>query len=196
MALTIFRSKLITGHVEARNWSRQVGPQRKRWIVIHDMQWAEKDDTAQRCAEMFRDQPPGPSGSSSHFCIDRRHLIECVPAELVAWHAPGANQFGIGLEHAGFAKQTRDQWLDDYGKEMLALSARLTAELCQHFQIPCEPLDPEDLRANLMGITRHQDVTLAFPEKSHGHTDPGDAFPFDYYLDLVRGHLVGSSAAV
>jgi N-acetyl-anhydromuramyl-L-alanine amidase AmpD len=194
--MALFRSALITGHIEARNWSRQLGPQRKKWIVLHDMQMAEKDDTATGCAGFFRDQQPGPSGSSCNFCASNREIIECVPAELVAWHAPGANQYGIGIEHAGFAKQTRAQWLDDYGKQMLSLSAKLCAELCQHFGIPAVELDPEDLRAGLTGITTHAAVTIAFPEKSHGHIDPGPEFPLDYYLERVRGHLLGTSAEV
>lgn len=196
MPLALFRSALVTGHIEARNWSRQLGPQRKRWIVLHDMEAPEKGDTAESVARFFRDQAPSPSGSSAQFCIDSDSVVECVPAELVAWHAPGANQLGIGLEHAGYGRQTREQWLDDYGKTMLSLSAQLCAELCQHFGIPPVALDPDDLRANLTGITRHADVTLAFPEKSHGHTDPGPAFPLDYYLALVRGHLLGASATV
>jgi N-acetyl-anhydromuramyl-L-alanine amidase AmpD len=170
--------------IPAANWQRNAGPQRKRWIVLHSMEAPEKGDTAESVAQWFGGLRGAAPEASAHYCVDNDSIVECLAAELVAWHAPGANQLGIGIEHAGFAKQTREQWLDAYGRAMLALSAKLTAALCQHFQIPVEYVDADDLRHQLTGITTHQQVSVAFGKSTH--SDPGPAFPMRDYLDLVR----------
>ena len=72
-------------------------------IVIHTMEMDEKGDTAERCAQWFRN--PG-ARVSAHYCVDADSIVQCVRDQDVAWHAPGANHDGIGIEHAGRAKQT------------------------------------------------------------------------------------------
>lgn len=193
LAQTRFESSLPMAFVAAANWSRNVGPQRKRNVVLHSMEWAEKGDTAEQCAAYFAGQKTTPEAtrSSAHFCIDSNSIVMCVRPELVAWHAPGANQLGIGIEHAGFARQSAAEWRDDFSSKMLALSAKLCAELCQHFRIPVEFVDRTDLRAGLMGITTHAEVTLAFAKSTH--MDPGVGFPMRDYLALVRSHTIASS---
>lgn len=171
---------------EAVNWSRAIGPQRKTWIVIHCMQWPERGNSAEWCGRFFAGlEGPAPK-ASAHYAVDSDSIVECVPAEYVAWHAPGANQQGIGIEHAGYARQSRAEWLDPYGKCMLDLSARLAAELCAHFGIPTEFLDAADLHLGLSGITTHAEVSRAFGKSTH--MDPGPAFPMAEYLAWVRGH--------
>lgn len=188
----MFASSLIGQTIPAVNWSTLVGPQPKKWIVCHAMQAPEKDGTALSVANFFHRQPPSKDGSSCNFCIDRTTIIQCVAAELIAWHAPGANQQGIGIEHAGYSDQTRGQWLDPFGEDMLTLSARLCAELCRHFTIPAEPVDVAGLLAGKPGITVHAWVSQAFRKSKHW--DPGEGFPLDWYVERVRGFLDGSSA--
>lgn len=189
----MFASSLITATVPAVNWSSLIGPQVKDTIVLHDMQAPEKDGTALGVARFFARQKPGSDGSSAHFCVDRTTIIQCVPAERIAWQAPGANRNGIGIEHAGYADQSRAEWLDAYGVDMLTLSARLCAELCRHFNIPPDPVDVAGLRARKPGITVHRWVTEAFHKSNH--SDPGEAFPLDWYLERVRSFLGGSPAS-
>lgn len=179
--------KLALPHtvIEAANWSRHIGPQRKRVIVLHAMEAPEKGETAESCARYF--QRPEVQ-ASAHYCIDSNSIVQCLPPELVAWHAPGANQFGIGLEHGGYSKQTRPEWLDPYGVSMLELSAHLAALLCFHFHIAVEELDASDVRGGLCGFATHATVTKAFPEKKGTHWDPGPGFPMRDYLQLVRKH--------
>lgn len=171
---------------EAANWSRGIGPQRKTWIVIHCMQWPERGNSAEWCGRFFAGLEGKAPDASAHYAVDTDSIVECVPAERVAWHAPGANQQGVGIEHAGYARQSRAEWLDPYGRAMLDLSARLTAELCDHFGIPVECLDEDDLRGGLSGITTHEQVSLAFGKSTH--MDPGPHFPMGEYLAMVRGH--------
>lgn len=172
-------------YVEASNWSRQLGEQHKKWVVLHSMEMAEALGTARHCAAYFAGQPRSNSGSSAHACIDNLETIQCVPWGSVAWHAPGANQLGIGLEHAGYARQTAEQWLDSYGLAMLERSTWLCAQLCQLFAIPVQVVDSAGLLAGTPGITTHALVSEAWPHRG-AHTDPGVGFPLSHYVELVR----------
>lgn len=178
------RFKLSLPHrvIEAANWSRHVPPQPKLWVVLHTMEAPEKGDCAENVARYFA-RPS--TRVSAHFCIDNDSIAQCVPAELVAWHAPGANKFGIGLEHAGYARQTAAAWRDPYSAAMLDLSQRLCAELVHHFAIPVQFVDAKGLLALKPGITTHAECTKAWPDKGT-HTDPGPHFPLREYLDGVR----------
>lgn len=177
-----FKLSLPHGVVDAANWSRELGRQPKRWIVLHSMEAPEKGDTAENVARYFARSS---TRASAQFCVDNDSIVQCVPAECVAWHAPGANRLGIGIEHAGYARQSPGQWRDSYSAAMLDLSARLCAELVHHFAIPVDFIDGEALRANRPGITTHLQVTRAWPDKGT-HTDPGPGFPLREYLDAVR----------
>ena len=101
----------------------------------------------------------------------------------IAWHAPGANGNGIGIEHAGYAKQTEAQWLDAYGMDMLRRSAELVAHICKRWNIPVVRLTPELVKAGRRGICGHWDVTQAFRKSTH--TDPGPNFPWTRYMAMV-----------
>lgn len=123
-------------------------------------------------------------GIVSHNCIDADSVICCVPPERIAWHAPGANRRGIGIELAGYARQTRAQWLDDFSLRMLMLAAELTAYLCERFGIPVAFIGAEHVKRGAAGITTHAEVTKAFPGKGT-HWDPGPHFPVSEYLRFV-----------
>jgi len=151
-------------------------------IVLHSMEAGEASTTAEAVASWFA----GSSApkASAHYCIDDDSIVQCVLDKDVAWAAPGANKNGIHLEHAGYARQTREQWLDDFSSRMLALSACLTARLCVTYNVPPVFVDREGLKRNERGITTHNEVTWAFRKSTH--TDPGKHFPIDHYLDLVK----------
>jgi N-acetyl-anhydromuramyl-L-alanine amidase AmpD len=180
---------------EARNWSRAVLSQHKRWIVLHSMEAPEKGDTAEWCADFFagidhrtRARVLAPE-ASAHYAVDSDHVFCCVEPDRVAWHAPGANQLGVGIEHAGYARQTRAEWLDVFSRPMLELSASLTAYLMRRFQIPLVFVGASQLRSGLGGITTHAECTKAWPEKGGTHTDPGANFPLADYLSMVSEAL-------
>lgn len=158
-------------------------------IVIHTMEMDEKGSTAENCAEWFRN--PG-AKVSAHYCVDADSIVQCVRDQDVGWHAPGANHDGIGIEHAGRAKQTGRDWSDAYSTAMLERSAALVAELCGRYEIPVTWLYAADLLAGKRGITTHDAVSKAF--KRGSHWDPGTGFPVEKYLALVRKQL-GAPAA-
>ncbi len=170
--------------IEAANWQRDVGPQTKRNIVLHSIECAEASTAAENTAKWFAGRLGVAPRTSAHACVDDDSIVQCVPWERIAWHAPGCNKQGIGIEHAGWARQTPEQWRDDYSRRMLQRSAWLVARLCAQFQIPVVFVDAGGLVLGEAGITTHAEVTRAFGKSDH--TDPGVAFPMTDYLRLVR----------
>jgi hypothetical protein len=174
---------LTIPYMEAVNWTRDVGPQPKHVIVLHCMEWPESATSAEWCASFFAGKQGPPPQASAHYVVDDDSVICCVPPDRIAWHAPGANGNGIGIEHAGYARQSRAQWLDDYSLRMLSLSAELTAWLCRRFDIPMQFIVAEHLKRGGRGITTHAEVTKAYGKSTH--LDPGPFFPLGDYLRFV-----------
>jgi hypothetical protein len=190
--------------IRAKNFTA-VDPMRPRGIdliVIHDMEAPQVKGTAQRCANYFANQasqgsklPDGSifmAGSSAHYCLDANEIVQSVLERDVAWHAPGANHNGIGLEHAGYAKFGPRDWASTYSQAMLVRSAHLCARLCSLYGIPLQAVDEKGLLLKERGITTHAAVSEAF--KMSTHWDPGKSWPMAYYLDLVRAAAIPATA--
>ncbi len=155
------------------------------WVVIHTMEAPEKPGTARNIAKWFAgDTAPQ---ASAHYCVDESECVRSVLEKDVAWHAPGANAKGIGIEHAGFARMTVE-WMMDGPQAMLERSARLVADICSRYAIPAARRTPEELKSGLRGICGHKDVTDAF-SGGVGHWDPGPSFPWDQYIERVRFYM-------
>jgi N-acetyl-anhydromuramyl-L-alanine amidase AmpD len=153
-------------------------------VVLHTMEIAEDDRAAENCATWFANPM---ARASAHYCVDADSIVQCVRDQDVAWHAPGANHDGIGIELAGRARQSRSDWNDRYSTATLARAATLTAQLCRRHAIPVAWLHAADLRAGKRGLTTHAAVSEAF--KRSNHTDPGTAFPFERFLGFVKTAL-------
>lgn len=152
-------------------------------IVIHDMEAPEKGTTAESIATYFHNGPATPS--SAHYCIDDNTVVQCVHDHDVAFAAPGANTHGLHFEHAGYARQSKHEWADDYSTRMLRdVSAPLVAQRAAKYGIPVRWLTVADLKAGKSGITSHANVSAAFHESTH--TDPGANFPAAQYIAWVR----------
>jgi N-acetyl-anhydromuramyl-L-alanine amidase AmpD len=169
--------------VESPNMTRTSG-RRIDLVVLHTMETAEDANAAENCAAWFRNPA---ARVSAHYCVDADSIVQCVRDKDVAWHAPGANHDGLGIEHAGRARQSPAEWRDAYSTAMLVRSAGLVAGLCRRYEIPVSWLHAADLKANKRGLTTHAAVTEAF--KRGTHWDPGPNFPFQRYLGLVRAAL-------
>ncbi len=154
-------------------------------IVLHSMEAVKKPTTAEAVAN-WSASAAAPD-TSFHYAIDNDSIVQCVRDEDTAWHAPGANHNGIGFEHAGFARQTKAEWMDDFGLQMLGRSAELAAKLVVKYSIPVEFVDAEGLKVGKRGFTTHAEVSKAF--KKSTHTDPGKGFPLAEYLDMVKNFV-------
>jgi len=173
------RYKDLTGQ-PARPW---------KLIVIHDMEAPEKDKTAENVAEWFHSAAT--PQTSAHYCIDNNSVIQCVQLRDVAYAAPNANRNGIHLELAGYASQSASDWLDAYGKAMLALTAKLIAKIIvPKTDIPVQFVNAAGIAAGQHGITTHAQVSKWSAAHGlpgdHSHTDPGPNFPMTQFIQMIK----------
>lgn len=172
--------------IEAKWFMRWPGPNKRRTvrvIVIHDMEFPERGDTAEVIAKDFATRPPKNKGSA-HICVDNNSIVQCVRDNDIAYAAPGCNNDGIQIELAGYAKQTPQEWLDPYGVALLALGADATAQYCLKYDIPPVHLTDAQLRAGQKGIVGHAQVSVVY--KKSDHPDPGPNFPWTYFMAHVN----------
>jgi N-acetyl-anhydromuramyl-L-alanine amidase AmpD len=162
-------------------------------VVMHSAETSERPETAEALGAYFADPKRlnnagelVPVTASAHYSVDSNSIVQSVKEEDVAFHvrARGVNDMSIGVELAGRASQSREEWLDTYGKAMLPLAANLVRGICERHQIPLERSDALGLRSGKPGITSHVDIRDAFSEDTH--YDPGPGFPWDVFMDLVR----------
>lgn len=170
--------------VRARNFTK-AEDRKIDLVVIHTMEAPEKPGTAENVAAWFAG--PNAPKASVHYCVDVDSIVQTLEEKHVAWGAPGANEHGIHIEHAGYAKQTSAEWDDVYSRTMLERSAELVAGICVRHRIPVERVTAEGLKRGERGITGHSDVSEAF--KKSTHWDPGPNFPWTAFLDRVRQHV-------
>lgn len=160
-------------------------------ICIHTMECHEtKLDAAEAVALWFADKAkgyPAPK-ASAHYLVDQNSIVQSVRDMDEAWHASQANPRSIGIEHAGFAAQTMEEWSDPASSSILWRSAKLTARLAKKYGIPPIKISPEGVRVGQIGFFGHVDVTVGFGNKG-GHTDPGKNFPWASYLALVAENM-------
>lgn len=183
---------MITIPIINARWLTRVTGNVKRKIqviVIHSMEAPEKGTTAEACARYFATTD---RKASAHYCIDNNSIVQCMMIKNVAYGAKGFNRAGLHLEHAGYARQTREDWLDEYSTSMLKLSAQLCREiLIPRLKIDVRQLSEEEIRAIshgdkiITGFCTHAQITHALRIKG-GHTDPGVGFPMNQYLEWVK----------
>lgn len=173
------------GYVEANNYTdANRGEGDVRVIVIHDMEYDERSDAAERVANYFANTD---RNASAHYCVDNDSIVQCVWDSDVAWAAPGCNHDGIQIELTGYARQSREEWLDEFGKQMLDRAADLTAQLILKFHLNPKHLTNDELRAGHSGVVGHNQVSEVYKKSSHW--DPGPNFPWDYFMELVNKYV-------
>jgi N-acetyl-anhydromuramyl-L-alanine amidase AmpD len=169
--------------VKAKFFKHVTEKRNVRVVVIHSMEAPEKGETAENVARFFQNtQNP----ASAHLCIDNNSIVQCVFDNDIAFAAPGVNSDGIQLELAGFAKQTREEWMDAYSILVLENAANAAAQYCLKYNIPIEHLSDAELEAGQKGIIGHVQATRVY--KKSTHTDPGEGFPWDHFIERVQQH--------
>lgn len=166
--------------VQAKVW-RWMDRKTVDWIVIHSAEVWEKPSSAEAVASYFKNPHPP---ASAHFSVDCDSIVQSVRTEHAAGHCGPGNSRSIGIEQAGYARQSREEWLDTYSRQMLGLVARLVAREARAWDIPLVKLAPDEIRSGARGVCGHVDINAAFPGKSK-HYDPGPHYPWDVLLDLA-----------
>lgn len=146
-----------------------------RLIVLHSAECGESATAAENLASWG-----GSKSGSWHYAVDNNSTTQSVPDNVKAWHAREVNAYSIGIEQAGKASQTTEQWADEYSLGALERTAHLLAYLCNKHSIPIEFVDAQGLLdahgdGGAWGITTHAMVSKAF--KTGGHWDPGPNYP-------------------
>lgn len=161
------------------------GPRSKvDWVVIHS---AEIGESLAGAEALMGVCAVNPRVASWHYATDADSITQSVREEDVAFHAPGASQFGIGIELSGRARQTADEWADDFSTRMLDRAAQLVARICRRWSIPIVFVDSAGLLAGTRGITTHAAVSKAW--KKSTHWDPGPHFPMERFVELVQSYF-------
>jgi N-acetyl-anhydromuramyl-L-alanine amidase AmpD len=176
-------SPLSSSFLQATLWKVRPAGTAIRVVVIHDMEAPEGPTTAENCQRFFA----GPTaGGSAHYCVDTDSVAGSVHEEDSAAQAPGTNTDGIGVELCGYARQSREDWLDAGSAATCLQAAALVREIGERRGIPMRWLTDDQLRdGHSKGLTTHAQVTRVFQRGDH--TDPGEGFPADVFLELVNG---------
>ncbi|MGP3914291.1 peptidoglycan recognition protein family protein [Nonomuraea sp. 10N515B] len=150
-------------------------------IVIHGTVSPCVDGGARNVARYFRSDR---AGGSAHYIVDPGETIACVREGTVAYHAP-PNTDSIGVELCDPQKGPASRWRDDNHVAMLKRAAVLVRQIAARWDVPLRRLSAAEVKGGKRGICGHVDVSRAFGQTDH--TDPGTAFPWDDFMDLVRG---------
>lgn len=153
-------------------------------IVVHSAECGETSNADRGVGTWF--QNPA-SKVSAHYGVDNDSITQYVDEAHVAWHASQVNDWTIGIELAGKANQTREEWLDAYSLALLENAAELIADICRRYDIPCAVLGASEVKAKTKGIYGHAVVRVAYG--SGTHWDPGQGFPWDVLIERVQYHL-------
>lgn len=157
-----------------------------KWIVVHDTEGG----SARSVASMFSK----PSATAStHLVVDEVECIRMLDDKQIPWGAPGANTNGYHIEHVGFARWTRAEWLKR--DVTLRRGAYKAALRCVRYDIPARWVGPLGLRFGRRGLTTHADVS-DWQDTPGGHTDPGANFPKDVYLTYVKQYIAEIRASL
>ena len=158
-------------------------------VVMHTMEIAER---RRRGGDLRAVVPePGVARSRRTTASTPNTVVQCVREKDIAWHARGGNTNSIGVELAGFARQTTRDWEDDYSRAVLAraASARRRRLPPQAHPRALAPRRRPGRRAR-RGSRAHAEVSRAY--RRSDHWDPGPGFPIEAFLDRVRAAQQGA----
>lgn len=178
--------------LQARHYKK--GPRKVDLVVIHTAEIGESLAGAEALMKVCAEKRVYPKGhkregeeiiSSWHYSVDADSVCQSVREEDIAFHAPGANHNGVGIELSGRARQSQAEWQDPFSFAMLELAAELTASICYRWGLPMVFVPRETLKLpGARGITTHAEVSKAFERSTHW--DPGPHFPMAWFIERVK----------
>lgn len=136
---------------------------RTKGVVIHTI-----EGTDEGAESWFRNRQAGGVGAHVIIGQEKTRTIQTTDLDNMCWHAVGANSEYVGIEHEGFARYSKVQWLSKVNRKLLRASANRAAWICWHYKLGA----PKRGR-NVFG---HVD----FPKG--GHHDPGAGWPWSFYM--------------
>ena len=160
-------------------------------IFLHTMQTPETEGRANQVAKWFAGATA--PVASANVCVDDLLIVRSVDDVDTAWGVIGGNDFGWHLEMSGMANQNKLNWADKYSLGVLKNASVISAKtmllhnLANHHLTASELVEIKNGNKILTGFAGHDEAVQAF--KLGDHTDPGFAFPYIYYQQLVDTEL-------
>jgi N-acetyl-anhydromuramyl-L-alanine amidase AmpD len=136
-----------------------------RGVVIHTIEGSDEG-----AISWFRNPQAGGVGAHVVIGANPPVAIQLCDLDAKCWHAAGANETTIGIEHEGKASDSKWTWVKR--RTQRKLSANRTAWICWHYKLG-QPRKGH----NVWG---HVD----FP--AGGHHDPGKGWPWVLYMAACR----------
>lgn len=165
------------------DWSQKFGfgeprsTKQIRTIVLHTT-----ENTVGTPAENVANYQINSQSGSYHYLVDTKKLLRENTDGWLTWSAGRtSNLNGLHLSFVAQARLTRSQWL--LQNTMLDMGAWQVARWVELYGIPVRFIKGEQLARGSWGITTHYETTRAWHETDH--TDPGQGFPMDIFLQKV-----------
>lgn len=166
-------------------------------VVLHSTEGPTALSTAEWFATPLAISAGGPY--SAHVVVGEDGCYRCVDDTNIAYQAPPTNTNGLGVEQAGYAAWTREEWLAH--DVTLRRAADQVSGWCQQYGIPLRFLRAPDLLALEAsgwdkahgGVTTHREISRAWPSPG-AHQDPGDGYPLDVLFAYAGGTLDGGGS--
>lgn len=160
-----------------------------RLVVIHTTESVFDTDGPDTGGEaVARYQATTDRPSSYHRIIDRDSNIEMLPDEATSFGVKGFNSVALNLSFAMKAADWTDSAKRAAAEPALVLAAAQVSDWCRHHNIPVERVNKAEAAAGRRGIVSHGALD---PGR---RSDPGPAFPWDHFLNLVRNGPVAPLA--
>lgn len=128
--------------------------------------------------------------TSAHFMVGPDAAYQLLDTGLVAWHCGNGNRRSIGVEQAGYAAFSREQWLTEAGRAQVGRLAQLMREIRDAHGIGLYWMSDAQLRGawnggHKGGWTTHDQCRRVLGGTSH--TDPMPNYPLDALMAAATG---------
>lgn len=161
-------------------WARHNSGPRSRRQIKHIVIHSTEGGTAASNARYFA----GGALASTHLVVDDDECYRMVPDLVIPWGAPGVNTSGLHIEHCGYARWSREEWMNH--RHELWRSAHHAAKWCHMYSIPRRWIGPRRLKWGWKGFITHKTASDVYTPG--GHWDPGPGFPKDEYMKYVKSY--------